>query len=141
MFVHIANGASEIYTIGQLRRNNPNISFPARIPAATLAEYDVYEVTATQQPSYDSDTHIATQAVELVDGVWVQVWVVKPLPQEQAEANIRLIRGNKLTESDWTQVADAPVDKHAWAKYRQALRDVPLQPGFPYSAIWPEQPA
>jgi hypothetical protein len=45
-----------------------------------------------------------------------------------------------LTDSDWTQVADAPVDKNAWAVYRQALREVPQQPGFPFSVVWPEAP-
>lgn len=45
-----------------------------------------------------------------------------------------------LAESDWTQVADAPVDKAAWASYRQALRDVPDQSGFPKSIDWPVEP-
>ena len=141
MHIKLTDGQPQPYSLGQLRRDNPQVSFPATIPAATLAEYDVYEVTATQQPAYDGDTHTAAQAVELVDGVWTQVWTVEPLPQEQVEANMRSIRGSKLAESDWTQVADAPVDKEAWAAYRQALRDVPSQPGFPYSVIWPEEPA
>ena len=50
-------------------------------------------------------------------------------------------RNALLAECDWTQVADAPVDKTAWAGYRQALRDVPNQPGFPVTIIWPTQPA
>ena len=45
-----------------------------------------------------------------------------------------------LSASDWTQVADAPVDKQAWAEYRQALRDVPQQSGFPESVTWPTPP-
>ena len=40
---------------------------------------------------------------------------------------IRQWRDKKLQESDWTQVADAPVDKEAWATYRQQLRDLPEQ--------------
>jgi len=46
-----------------------------------------------------------------------------------------------LKESDWTQVADAPVDQSAWADYRQALRDVPQQEGFPQEVVWPNPPA
>lgn len=38
---------------------------------------------------------------------------------------VRLWRNNELAETDWTQVADAPVDASAWAIYRQALRDLP----------------
>ena len=38
---------------------------------------------------------------------------------------MRLHRGRLLKDSDWTQVSDAPVDREAWATYRQALRDFP----------------
>ena len=40
-------------------------------------------------------------------------------------ARMRLHRDARLAASDWTQVADAPVDREAWAAYRQALRDFP----------------
>lgn len=53
---------------------------------------------------------------------------------------VRQIRTRLLTESDWTQVSDAPVDKAAWASYRQALRDITAQSGFPYNIVWPEKP-
>ena len=58
---------------------------------------------------------------------------------EQAKS-VRSERGEKLKDSDWTQVADAPVDKAAWATYRQALRDVTGQQGFPWTITWPTQP-
>lgn len=45
-----------------------------------------------------------------------------------------------LASSDWTQVADAPVDQAAWASYRQALRDIPQQAGFPTDITWPIKP-
>ena len=38
---------------------------------------------------------------------------------------VRLWRDDVLLRTDWTQVADAPVDASAWAAYRQALRDLP----------------
>ena len=59
---------------------------------------------------------------------------------EKREAEIRAQRNTLLTASDWTQVADAPVDQAAWATYRQALRDVPQQPGFPHDVVWPTSP-
>lgn len=141
MHIKLTDGQPQPYSIGQLRRDNPQVSFPSTIPAASLAEYDVYEVAETPQPSYDNSTQTLSQAVELVEDVWTQVWAVAPLPQDQAEANIRSQRDDRLTRSDWTQVADAPVDKQAWADYRQALRDVPSQAGFPYSVVWPQEPA
>jgi len=56
------------------------------------------------------------------------------------ERKIRDERDQLLASSDWTQVADAPVDQSAWAEYRQALRDVPSQKGFPNSIVWPDKP-
>lgn len=53
---------------------------------------------------------------------------------------IRNQRNQLLTASDWTQVADAPVDQAAWATYRQALRDIPQQEGFPTDIAWPIKP-
>jgi len=49
-------------------------------------------------------------------------------------------RNALLAGCDWTQVADAPVDNLVWAVYRQELRDVPDQPGFPSIIVWPVQP-
>lgn len=40
-------------------------------------------------------------------------------------ARMRHWRNTELARTDWTQVADAPVDQSAWATYRQALRDLP----------------
>jgi hypothetical protein len=54
---------------------------------------------------------------------------------------LREHRNKLLVDSDWTQVADAPVDKAAWAAYRQALRDMPSSPDFPWDAIWPTPPS
>jgi hypothetical protein len=68
------------------------------------------------------------------------------LEYEQAEEvnaqahRVRTERNARLFASDWTQLADSTVDKDAWAVYRQALRDVPSQEGFPWNVIWPDQP-
>ena len=59
------------------------------------------------------------------------------------EAIITLAREQRdllLQQSDWTQVPDAPVNATSWASYRQALRDVPTQSGFPNSVNWPTKP-
>ena len=85
--------------------------------------------------------------VEQVDGRWFTKYSVADLDDdakaakdaEQAKA-MREQRNQKLKDTDWTQVADAPVDKAPWAIYRQALRDISAQPGFPWTVNWPEQP-
>jgi len=61
-------------------------------------------------------------------------------PLGEIRSSVRLQRDGLLKRSDWTQVADAPVDQSAWATYRQALRDVPQQEGFPSDVLWPEPP-
>lgn len=56
----------------------------------------------------------------------------------------RADRDARLSACDWTQLADAPLtaaEKTAWKTYRQALRDVPAQAGFPSSISWPVSPA
>ena len=58
---------------------------------------------------------------------------------EQASA-VRQSRSDRLADCDWTQVADSPVDKAVWATYRQALRDITTQDGFPWSVTWPDAP-
>ena len=66
-----------------------------------------------------------------------------PTPQkttDELKAEVRAQRDRLLTASDWTQVIDAPVDQAAWATYRQALRDIPQQEGFPQTVVWPTQP-
>lgn len=67
----------------------------------------------------------------------------EPVPEpsdEELAAKIRNERNALLIASDWTQVADAPVDQTAWATYRQALRDITEQAGFPENVTWPTQP-
>lgn len=66
-----------------------------------------------------------------------------PEPVEVADLyadQVRARRNQLLTASDWTQVADAPVDQASWATYRQALRDIPQQAGFPTDITWPTKP-
>ena len=64
----------------------------------------------------------------------------KAMKDAEQATSVRQQRGEKLKDSDWTQVADTPVDKAAWATYRQALRDITSQAGFPWTIDWPEQP-
>jgi hypothetical protein len=62
------------------------------------------------------------------------------IPNEYLWERIRNWRNAELASTDWTQVADAPVDKAAWATYRQALRDLPAQGGLADAAKFPVAP-
>jgi hypothetical protein len=63
-------------------------------------------------------------------------WVAGANDRKAAE--VRAERNAKLTATDWTQVADVPqAIKDKYAPYRQALRNVPTQSGFPNTVVWP----
>jgi hypothetical protein len=145
MHLKLTNGTPAKYTLGQLRRDNPQTSFPKLIPDEMLASYDVYLYTRPITPEYDNLT------ARLVDGDfeqdtvgnWSLPYVVEQQPLEQAERNIRSRRDNLLQETDWIVIksyergANIPAE---WELYRQALRDITNQAGFPYEVIWPTKP-
>jgi len=60
---------------------------------------------------------------------------------EQKWEQIRLWRNAELANTDWTQLIDSPIDKSAWATYRQALRDLPEQGGKADEIDLPIKPA
>ena len=69
MYVKVTNGNAEIYSIGKLRKDNPNTSFPRKIPEATLAAYDVYPYTTAEQPDFDQRTQkLNARSTPQVDG-------------------------------------------------------------------------
>jgi hypothetical protein len=149
MFAKIINDVVEKYpySIGQLRKDNSNVSFPKEPDAATLAAFNTFDVVRTPQPEIDHTQNVAEGVPQKIDGVWTQVWNVSNVDEDTlAERTagraqqVRDERNYKLSASDWTQLADAPVDKQAWADYRQALRDITTQTSFPWDVEWPAQP-
>ena len=85
--------------------------------------------------------------VEQINGKWYTKYSVADMDAEGIAAkdaeqakSVRETRNQKLKDTDWTQVADAPVDKATWATYRQELRDITAQAGFPWNVTWPTQP-
>ena len=64
----------------------------------------------------------------------------KAMKDVEQAASVRTQRDDKLKDCDWTQVMDAPVNQDAWATYRQALRDITGQEGFPWTITWPTEP-
>ena len=136
----ISNGQPETYSIGQLRRDNPQTSFPKSPSDALLADWGVYPYTVQDQPTVDYMTQTLTQtALEQVNGAWTQGWEVSNRPTEDASRNIRSHRGNLLQQTDWMALIDNTMTPE-WAAYRQALRDITAQEGFPFSVIWPTKP-
>jgi len=108
--------------------------------ATGLDAFGLYPIVG-DEPSHTERQRIAGPKY-VFDGTQVnRVFTVEAIPDEEKAGQVRAERNGKLTSSDWTQIADAPVDKAAWATYRQALRDVTAQTGFPWNIQWPEAPA
>lgn len=85
--------------------------------------------------------------VQQIDGQWFTKYSVSDMDAETIAStdttqatSIRRVRTEKLKECDWTQIADSTVNKAVWATYRQALRDITAQAGFPWAIDWPVQP-
>jgi hypothetical protein len=138
MHLKLTNGVPAKYTLGQLRRDNPQTSFPKLIPDSILAAYDVYPYTRPEVPDCDPLTSKLVDGTFEQDAVgnWSLVYLVEQQPLDQAERNIRSRRDGLLLDTDWMALSDNTMTP-AWASYRQALRDITAQAGFPYEVIWP----
>jgi hypothetical protein len=95
MYIKLNNGVPENYTIGQLRKDNPQTSFPSQIPDSLLEEYGVFKVEPTQAPTAGFDKNVTEGQPELVDGVWKQVWVVTDATAEEQLARVLSARANE----------------------------------------------
>jgi hypothetical protein len=152
MFALLQNGSIERYpyTIADLRKDNPNVSLPLRPGDDVLEAFGMFRVFFSTQPAYDESSQVLTEGVPVFnsdDARWEQTWSVRDMTAEeianrtdQQGQQVREQRNQKLAERDWTQLPDAPVDQAAWAIYRQALRDVTVQEGFPWNVTWPQEP-
>lgn len=131
----------------EFRKLFPNTSMPQQLSEELINEFGgdvVLEGPQAQPTRYQVGFR---DGVEQIDGKWYTKYSVADMEQEAIAAkdaeqakSVRDERNTKLKDSDWTQVADAPVDKAAWATYRQALRDITTQEGFPWTIDWPVNP-
>ena len=140
----IKNG--EIGRIGHFRKLFPHTVFPDNGPTAEWLSANSCKKVNTFKP-HDQDTEILVSSNPYVEGDYVYLVRVRAkTPEEVAQtqeskaAQLRTQRNTLLAQTDWTQLADAPVDKEAWATYRQDLRDISSQETFPDSVTWPTSP-
>ena len=148
MYVKITNGTPETYTIGQLRRDNPNTSFPRALSEETLASYNVFPLSPTDQPTYDHTKNVVEGTPQEVGGAWTQVWSVSDASSEEIAARIerqsersREDRDSLLLQTDWWASSDLTMTA-AQTAYRQALRDITSHTNWPHldEADWPTKP-
>ena len=134
------------YTLPDLRLQNKGTSWPAEISDEVAADFGVFPVTPAPQPADNYTINIERTAIKQ-GSEWVEQWIETPATPEQITertnskaADVRADRNKRLADCDWTQLPDAPVDRTAWATYRQALRDITAQAGFPWDVQWPVAP-
>lgn len=115
----------------------PQVSFSATGPSNEfLEEQGAYKVNMFIP--HNRETQKLVPAEPYINNGWAYTVQVADKTAEDiaAEVNtkaaqLRRQRDIALMNSDWTQVLDAPVDRTAWAAYRQALRNLPQDPNFP----------
>jgi len=136
-----------VVTSSEFRAMHPNTGFPQVLVEEILDAFGADPVFNGPQAQPTRYQVAYRDGVEQVNGKWYTKFAVadmgddaKAALDEQQATSIRNERNKKLSESDWSQVEDSPVDKAAWATYRQALRDLPSQSGFPWDVTWPTQP-
>lgn len=121
----------------------PDTSFPANGPSNEWIREEGYYVLTAWKP-YDHATQKLIPAnPHLYEGMCCVVEVAE-LTEEELQSRVdsqwALIRNQRnqlLAQSDWTQLADTPVNKDKWALYRQELRDITTQ-ADPFNIEWPE---
>ena len=156
--------SGQVKSQGEIRKLHPNVSLP-RVWDAKVCEFlGIDPVLAAPVPEV-TDLQIAVQSGVKQDakGNWVTDWdirnkfsdytndegtVVTRAEQEaeylakkvaEKEASVRSERDKKLAETDWMALSDVTMSD-AWKNYRQALRDVTAQEGFPDTVTWPTKP-
>ena len=150
MYIRLTNGQPEKYSIGQLRRDNPQTSFPKSIPDDLLAQYDVYPLTPAGRPQTDHTKNVAEGTPVQSNGVWTQVWDITDASADEIEVrtqekaqSVRSERDHMLQQTDWIVIKSYERGENIpaqWELYRQALRDITAQAGFPYEVTWPTKP-
>ena len=145
-----------VTTVDAFKLTKPNTSFPRQITADILASYGYDVVLDGAQATVTAPYGVSTRSgVEEKDGKWYTKFIAGPVfanSDDEAAykakvdadkaASVRSDRDNRLAACDWTQADDSPLKAaSAWTTYRQALRDVPTQSGFPHTVTWPTKPS
>ena len=150
-YVLVENETAVPYSIQQLRDAHPNTSFPKHPSADSLAEYNVFPLNYDERPDFDIiepgviEQRIGGEGIDEdgspIEGFygWWQSWTGRDEPLEIKEAKVRAQRTNLLEETDFYGFSDVTMTSEMSA-YRQTLRDVPSQEGFPTAVVWPTKP-
>lgn len=163
MEIRIRETGAVVYE-NEFRAMFPNTGFPVQLTADIISDFGgdvVFE--GPQASGGDRYQYSQRQGVEQIDGKWYTKYVLGPIftdrdvgggniltaaeqetnykamKDEEQASGVRQSRNSMLAATDWRFCSDLTPSQE-WKDYRQSLRDVPLQPGFPWDIEWPTQP-
>jgi hypothetical protein len=151
MYAKIENNEVVEYPLyeGDLERRFPELKFPMDTYGTTIPDGYV-RVGPPDFITTKEFHHYVEITPVLVDGVWKQNFSEIPYTEDEIQNALPYIinlvikkRNELLKSSDWTQLADSPISddrKEQFKKYRQELRDLPLQENFPINVNFPVEP-
>ena len=152
MLIRIENGSLTGYPVDyyNFRKLFPSVSFPRYLTPADVEPFDfrLYEYSQIPEDLERYEKTVEGIPTEAENGIYYQKWLIVDMSDEERAdkdakkcQDMRDERSGRLMQTDWTQIADANVDASEWQGYRQSLRDVPSQSGFPWEISWPEPPS
>lgn len=147
----------QIITDGEFRSLYSNTSFPSVLTPDILESFGVDPILEGPQaittPPYEISIR---QGVEEINGQWFTKYVVGPIFEteeeevaykkgidDRAAEGVRAQRNKLLAETDWVVIKakETSTNLPAGVKdYREALRDITEQEGFPHNVTWPGKP-
>jgi hypothetical protein len=165
MEIRVRESGAVMYE-GEFRQLHFGLGLPKVLTEAIINEWGGDVVFEGPQATGGTVYQYSQRAgVEQLDGKWYTKYILGPVftdtpatdtqpaktaAENEAEykarrdaeqaANVRRQRTEMLNDCDWTQITDSTANKAAWATYRQALRDVTAQSGFPWTITWPDAP-
>ena len=156
--------SGELKSQGEIRKLNPNVSLPKVWNSNVYDTLGIDPVLETPKPETTGDYKVVVRdgAEQDANNNWVQAWVERDMFSDttedgvtttkaeheaayqarldtEAAERVRSERDQKLKDTDWMGMSDVTMSTE-WATYRQALRDVPSQAGFPNTITWPDEP-
>jgi len=87
LYLRVTETGPEAYSLTQLRRDNPHVSFPDQIRAEVLADFGVHEYRQQERPLIDpSLQRLVYSGFAQIEGAWLRVWSVLDLADEEKAA-------------------------------------------------------
>jgi hypothetical protein len=140
----------EVVSQGEFRSRNKGTSFPKVWTPELVDELGLDPVFETPAPTVTRYQTAFKNGVEQVAGKWVWKWAVSDMNDEakaakdaEAAKAVRAQRDRLIAETDWIVIKNLELNQNVpgiWEVYRQNLRDVPAQAGFPHDITWPVKP-